>query len=500
MATDEHYTMKMNKLQFLFLLLSSLGAISYAQLPTTIHPDTLELRINKVENSLSPLVLNKGESLWNLEAQMKKYSVSGLSLAVINDYQIEWAKGYGSTSNPENLEVSKQTVFQAASISKFVNAVALLKLKEQGSISFDEDINRLLTSWKFSYDQNISEEPITLRHLLSHTAGLSTHGFEGYLNSKKLPTIVQTLSGEKPANSKRVQPLVPPNNTFKYSGGGTTISQLILMDNSDASYENFLELQVFQPLGMNNSFYAIEFEKYPKHMAFGHSKKGVTLRNNYNLYPESAAAGLWTNPTDLSKLIVDIQKSLAEKKGITLTKASCEEMITPVLQNEISALGLFVEDQNGTKYVQHSGSNRGFRAKLYFGTTNGKGVVIMVNGTNTKIIEELLRSVAAVYSWSGFKKLQSSIQSKPTESDLRTYLGTYVSNTRNVIVSLKKGNLVITEKGKWSSSLTFLGNAKFVANDIQPQAVLAFINDSDSILEKLIVQQGKTTLEWIKTE
>ncbi|MHA7059491.1 serine hydrolase domain-containing protein [Aquimarina sp. M1] len=484
--------------QLLFtILISYIGFASYAQTNKNRDSETVQQRIEKVENSLSPLVLNQGEALWNLEQQMRKYNVPGLSIAVIHNYEIDWTKGYGSTGSKEFPNVTEQTVFQAASMSKFVNAVTLMTLMESNKIDLDEDINNYLTSWKFSINENVGNEPITIRQLLSHTAGLSTHGFNGYKTSNKLPSIIQILEGHSPANSDKVEQIQQSDKSFKYSGGGTIISQLILSDITNSSYENFVNKEVFSPLGMSNSFYSIEFEKYPKELAFGHKGNGKTLNNNYNLYPESAAAGLWTTPTDLAKLIIDIQQSLKTEPSKILSLQSAKELIKPTVNKSNSALGLFTQKEDGELYLQHSGSNRGFRGKFFFGADKGDGVVIMVNGTNTEIIEEVIRSVASVYNWVGFENLVTSSDLNLNDKDLSQYVGVYALENREVNVNIKKGKLVLSEKGKWSSNLTALTKSTFVVDIVKPQATIEFVKDNDGTISRCILKQGELT-EWIK--
>ena len=489
--------MKIKGLFLLFIFISATGSAVYAQI-TDIHAkDSVQHRIHKVENNLRPLVLSPGASLWNLEKQMQQYNIPGLSVAVIHNYKIDWAKGYGVTGNTESPEITERTAFQAASMSKFVNAVAMLNLIEQKNLSLDEDINTYLTSWKFTYHKKYDETPIRIRQLLSHTAGLSIHGFAGYKNANKLPSIIEILEGNKPANSDRVEQLFASQTKFKYSGGGTTIAQLILTDQSNTSYENFLNKNIFQPLGMSNSFYSIESDRYPRDMAYGHAENGDVLKNQYNLYPESAAAGLWTTPTDLAKFIIDIQLSLASGKGKILSQQSTSALIKPSLENSNSALGLFTEYENGTLYLQHSGSNEGFRGKFYFSGEHGNGVVILINGTNTKIIEEIIRSVAYVYQWTGFKSFEAKEELNLNDLDLEKYTGTYILDDRAVHVILKKGKLILKEKGKWSSGLTPLTNSKFVVDIVKPRATIEFITSTDGTVSKSKLQQGETT-EWVK--
>ena len=491
--------MKIKKILFTIIFICNIGVVSFSQTSNNEELDSIQNRIERVENSLSPLVVKNDEPFWNLEKQMQKYNVSGLSMAVINNFKVEWYKGYGLTGNEEVPIVDKQTVFQAASMSKFVNAIAILKLIELNGLSLDEDINKYLVSWKFPYNKENYPDPITLRQLLSHTAGLSAHGFGGYKNPKNLPSITQTLEGNKPANSEKVEQIETNGKQFRYSGGGTTISQLILMENSKMSYEDFLSNNILEPLKMNHSFYSTELNKYPKDLAFGHKGNGKTLKNKYNIYPELAAAGLWTTPTDLSKIIIDIQLSLKDGTGKILSQQSAKELIEPTLKNNNTALGVFSENQNGELYLQHSGSNRGFRGKFYFSAENGNGLVIMVNGTNTKIIEEITRSVISVYKWKGFEPLTASEDLKINNTDLTKFIGTYTLEKREVNVTLKKGQLILTENGKWSSKLTALDDSKFVVDIVKPQATIEFVNDSDGSVSKCILNQGGST-EWIKTK
>ncbi len=492
--------MKFKKELFTIIFICHIGVISYSQQTNHINQlNSIQNKIEKVENSLSPLVVKNGEPLWNLEKQMQKYNISGLSMAVINNYKVDWSKGYGSTGNKEVPIVNKQTVFQAASMSKFVNAIAILKLIELNKLSLDEDINKYLTSWKFPYNNENYGNPITLRQLLSHTAGLSTHGFGGYKNAKNLPSITQTLEGRKPANSEKVEQVEPNNKKFRYSGGGTTISQLILMENSSMLYEHFLSNNILEPLKINESFYSTELNKYPKNLAFGHKGNGKTLKNKYYIYPELAAAGLWTTPTNLSKIIIDIQLSLKNGSGKILSQQSAKELIEPTLKNNNSALGVFSENQNGNLYLQHSGSNRGFRGKFYFSAENGNGLVVMVNGTNTKIIEEITRSVISVYKWKGFEQMTVSEDLKINNADLTKFVGTYTLENREVNVTIKKGKLTLSERGKWSSNLTALKNNTFLVDIVKPQATIEFITDNNGSISKCILKQGELT-EWIKSK
>ena len=161
---------------------------------------------------------------------MKKYNINGVSIAVIHNYQIEWARGYGFADVSENRPVTEKTLFQAASISKSLNSVGVLKLVQEKKLDLNSDINKYLVTWKFPYDEKSNNKIITLTNLLSHTGGLTIHGFPGYAKGEVLPTLPQILDGQKPANTEAVRSSTEPGKRVIYSGGGITISQMIVMD------------------------------------------------------------------------------------------------------------------------------------------------------------------------------------------------------------------------------------------------------------------------------
>lgn len=478
-------------------LLVTLSLQINAQQQRQPHSNVVAQQIQKVENGLSPLVVTDNSNLMNIEAQMAKYNIPGLSIAVIHNYKVEWAKGYGTLENGSTKKVTNATVFQAASMSKFVNAVALMKLKAQSGIDLDADINTYLRDWKFSYNKSFGKTPITLRQILSHTAGLSVHGFRGYKNNKALPSITQILDGNRPANSRAVKQIMAPSKAYKYSGGGTTISQLLLMNVAGSSYEDYVAAHIFKPLKMTNSFYAIEFNKYSDAMAIAHLKNKKPIKNKYNIYPESAAAGLWTTPTDLAKLIVDVQLSLKNNSGTILSDTLSNTLITNPLDTYNSGLGVFIEKEKTELYVQHSGSNEGFRGQFYFSANHGNGVVIMVNGPNTKIFNEIRRSVANVYKWPGFRTFKTAKNTKLSKADLQKFTGTYSYKNRIITVSLKNETLIISEKRKWSSKMTYLENTSFIINDVKPNATIKFVSNTEGEVQNFIIEQGESAT-WLK--
>lgn len=317
-------------------------------------------RIEHVEKGLLSAVLVTGDPGWTIQERMKFYNVPGVSIAVINNYQVEWARSYGVKDIETNEPVTPETLFQAGSISKSVAAMTALKRVEQGKISLDQDINEKLTSWKLPDNEFTAKRKVTLANLLSHTGGLTVHGFPGYAPGEPIPTLPQVLDGATPANTPAVRVNMEPGTKYRYSGGGTTIAQLAIMDIEKRPYPQIAQETVLDPLGMTHSTYNQPLpEATRKKAASGHRRDGKLVEGKIHIYPEMAAAGLWTTPTDLAKFAIEVQLSLAGKSNKVLSKEMTTRMVTPFM-NESAALGFFVEKHGQAIYFGHGGADEGF--------------------------------------------------------------------------------------------------------------------------------------------
>ena len=371
----------------------------FAQSPDSPATDILK-KIYTVENNLAGTHDADKDSAWNILSRMKFYKIRGVSVAIIHNYKIEWAKGYGWADENARLPVSPETRFQAASISKSLNAVGVLKLAQDNKLNLQADINQYLRSWKFPYDTKSNGKKISTAELLSHTAGLNVHGFEGYQTGATLPTIVQILNGQPPANSNAIRSMTEPGLRSEYSGGGVTISQLIVMDITRIPYAQFMKDEVLTPLGMTGSSYEQPSKIDSNSLATGYRGNGDEVPGKYHVYPEQAAAGLWTNPTDLSKYIIETQQAWEGKSAKVLNQTMTHLRLTPAVDAH-AALGVFIDSAEGAEYFQHGGANEGFRCQ-YIGSLNGgDGLVIMVNSDNGDIIPEIINSISRVYHWRG---------------------------------------------------------------------------------------------------
>jgi len=263
------------------------------------------IKINNIENGLLKAVVIEGSSFqgMNIYERIKHYKVPGLSIAVINDFKLEWVKAYGVLDNVSIEPINTYTLFQAASISKPVAAMTALKLVEDGKVDLKENINNKLTSWKVPENEFTQNKKVTLQGILNHSAGITVHGFGGYALDEDIPTLLQILNGEKPANSDPILTDICPDSIARYSGGGYTIMQQLLIDIEKKSFHDIVNNIVLNPLGMMNSTYVQPLpNEYRDNTAKGHHTDGLMIKGNWHTYPELAAAGLWTTPTDLENL------------------------------------------------------------------------------------------------------------------------------------------------------------------------------------------------------
>jgi CubicO group peptidase (beta-lactamase class C family) len=423
-------------------------------------------RIQKVESGLMSWVQTQDTLKWALKERMAFYNVQGLSIAVINSHKIEWAKGYGWADTSEHHPVTAQTLFQAASVSKSLNGIGVLKLVQDNKLDLNTDINEYLKSWKFPYDSISKNKKITIANLLSHTAGLTIHGFPGYNKDDSLPSIIDILSGRKPSNTKAVCSQFEPGFKFQYSGGGTLISQLIIMDITNQPYDEYMRQNVLKPLGMVSSFFTQPPTDDKKQLlATAYHTNGRIVNGKYHIYPEQAAAGLWTNPTDLSNYIIETQLSYQNKSSKVLTCEMTKLRLTPYLDGS-SALGVFIENKGTEKYFQHSGGNEGFCCKYYGSIDDGKGVVIMSNSDNRAILEEIANSVAFVYKWKDFYNPVIKRVIELPETLLSFYVGIYMLDKEPVIISMESSKLFLKYMNK-KYKIFFTSNDDFFIPELE---------------------------------
>ena len=354
-----------------------------------------------------PQVPNRqGLDSFTLQEVMAKLHTPGVSIAVIKDFKVQWAKGYGVADVKTGRPVEVDTLFQAASISKPVTAMAAMKFVQDGRFTLDDDVNKLLKSWHVPESEFTREQPVTPRALFSHTSGADDgFGFPGYPPGAPLPTLVQILNGEKPSNVGPVKFARPPYQGYKYSGGGIVIMQVALTDMLGQPFDQIMQRTILGPLGMSNSTYRQPLpEAMQAHAAHAYDNNGMAMDAPWHVYPEQAAAGLWTTPTDLAQVALELQRALRGPSGTVLKEATAREMIAATGTGPF-AVGFKIEQTGQGWYFSHSGGNWGFRCHLLAHVRKGYGVVIMTNSDNGEaVFDEIEARVAAAYGWDRLDK------------------------------------------------------------------------------------------------
>lgn len=477
----------------LFLLFYSGHGFVFAQ-DIQYAPD-IEKKIKEVENNLGLWVQIEGAKIdATLQDRMAFHKVNGVSIAVVKNYKIEWARGFGWADINTKQPVTTATLFQAGSISKSLNGVGVLKLVQEGKLDLSADINDYLKSWKFPYNELSKGKKISTANLLSHTAGLTIHGFPGYEVGKPLPTYAQILDGAKPANTSAVRSAFEPGLKFQYSGGGTTISQVMVEDITGQPYDVYMWENVLKPMGMLSSSYT-QPPASGKPLATAHNNKGKAIKGNYHLYPEQAAAGLWTNPSDLARYIIETQLALEGKSSKVLSESMTKLRLTPFIDKS-SALGVFVDQRGEQTYFQHGGVDEGFVAQYYGSIEGGNGVVVMANTATTSIIPEIINSVAKVYDWKGFYNPQRKKVVEVADALLNTYLGDYKLGDVRVSIKKEGKDIYVIQDGR-KMKLYFNSDTDFFILEV-PRGEFSFLKDSENKITGIQQTQGSDSFKLRK--
>lgn len=319
---------------------------------------------------------------------MTEHKTPAVSIAVIFDGKVEWARAYGVATTPS-------TLFQAASISKPVAAMAALHMSQYGNFGLDDDVNRHLSGWKVPENEFTREKKVTVRGILSHTAGLTIHGFPGYAEGEAVPRVIQVLDGESPANTKPVRVDVVPGSAYRYSGGGYTVLQLLMTEKFKRPFPELMRMAVLGRLGMSNSSYEQPLpQERSTRAAVGFHPNGRSYTGGWHTYPEMAAAGLWTTPTDLCKFALEAAKAAQGQSNKILERPMAQAMMTPHVGKH--GLGFGMDND----WFGHGGANAGYRCTLTCRPDGSYGAVVMTNSdSGAKLFGPILKALAGEYGW-----------------------------------------------------------------------------------------------------
>ena len=384
----------------LFILCAAPGILFTNAFAENLSAD--DARIEQFENGVIARMerSDPNAAKHTIEERLAFHGVPGVSVAIIEGGEVVWSKGYGVKLTGTDDGVDSDTVYSVGSVSKVINAALILRLVTEGLVDLDEDVSTYLTSWKIPDGRYSNGRKVTLRAILSHTAGFNQHGFRDYQPGQALPTLVQTLNGERPAMNEAIRLIFPPGERMQYSGGGITVSQAIVEDVTGLSYEEAARKYVFEPLGMDRSTFVNPLPASHGNIARAHNSNGrpAALPRGWEAMPEMAASGLWTSANDLAKFVLALLgASPAAEEFLPATIR--EDMMTRVPQSW-HGLGPRLNGDGATRVFHHGGANNSYRAWIEGHLNNGDGIVILTNSRDGHWVHaELRKSAEDAFDW-----------------------------------------------------------------------------------------------------
>lgn len=466
------------------LLCSGLGL---AQSRSAKASNEVQQHIDKVVGCLHEPVMAKGDPCVSLEDSMKALHVPGVSIAVVHDGKIEWARGFG-VERIGGPPVTADTLFQAGSISKPVSAMAALRLVQEDKLSLDEDVNKELVTWKVPASPAANGVPVTLRELLTHTAGMTVHGFPGYARGAEVPTLVEVLNGQKPANTPAIVVESVPGSKFNYSGGGYTVMLQMVLDATKEPFAKFEHDTVLKPIGMSHSTYQ---QPLPADLegdaATPYNADSSPVAGGAYTYPELTAAGLWTTPTDLARYEMEVQRSLAGKANHVLSQQMTKEMLTAGKGNW--GLGLEIGGSTADPYFSHGGINTGFEGLFVAYENHGDGAAVMTNAQGgLRLATEVMQSIAVAYGWPDFLPVVRT-EVKVDPAVLAQYVGSYAMSPKLSFSFTLEGDQLMVQAGHQEKLPLFPESAsKFFLKAMN--AEFEFVKDDKGQVSSVILHQG----------
>ena len=478
--------------RFLFLSLVAFQSISSTgQSASSTKPGRagVQAHIEKITSCISPPVIVKGEpsSCTALAQRMAELHVPGLSIAVIHNGAIEWARGFG-VMKIDGAPVTEATLFQAGSISKPLAAMAALHQVQLGKLSLDADVNTELVSWKVPESPAANGKPVTLHEILTHTAGFTVHGFPGYANGDPVPTLVQVLNGEKPANTPPIRIESEPGSKWNYSGGGYVVMQQMVLDATKEPFPKLIHDTVLAPIGMTHSTYK---QPLPAGMllsaATPYLANGAAVKGGAHTYPEMTAAGLWTTSSDLARYCIEVERSIQGKANHVLSQKLTEEMLKSGKGNW--GLGVEIGGSPSDPYFSHGGVNEGFEGLFVAYEKHGDGAIVLTNAQGgSRIASEIMRTIANEYGWPDFHSAVRSEINLPSES-LQQYVGAYQMRPGLYMTITMNGEQLMSRLGGQDALPIFAeANDKFFPKAVD--AEMEFVKDTNGKITSLVLHQN----------
>ena len=390
----------MNKIVFHLLVLLMVASCSHESNENTDHKTRLE---NEIRGQVK--FLNEPENLNSISNKMSELKIPALSLTIINQGQIEWSDVYQNPNFYTEEKLDNTSIFQAASLSKPVTFMAALRMHSAGEIDLDKNIQDYLKEFELPIGKQTEENPVTFRNIFSHTSGLNAGGYQGYSQELDLPSDMDILLGKEGVNSAAIEVVNTPNEALIYSGGGYTLAEVALQDRYNDDFAKIMKKWILDPAGMKSSDFIQPIPStWSNRIAKGHTQSGNILEGGWRNYPEQAAAGLWSNSSDLAKFLIEIYNAYQGNNSI-LSTSDIKSIINQERDGHIYG---FVTERNGDDIsITHYGGNAGYRTSMTISLTSGNGLVYLINSDNgVSLGNELLLSASEIYGWKHFKQTQ----------------------------------------------------------------------------------------------
>jgi len=448
-------------------------------------------RARQVERGLMRTVYLQGlrpEAL-RLEQRMGFYKVPGVSLAALDKGRLEWARAYGRRDMQVESPLTTETAFQAGGLGLLVTSVLALQIAAEGVIGLDEDVRPRLRSWKFPAEFEPGPGGISLRALLSQSAGLSDQVLAGYGPDEPLPSLAQSLSGEKPAKNGPLW--VPPRRSARLeawpSEAGYVVVQVLLEDLTGRQLPDLAADRIFKPLDLRRTGFGAPAAGDPRpSAAVGFLRDGKAVPGGAARYPEAAAKGLWTTPSEYAAILGDLLAAAEGQPAKLLPPAAARGLLRAQVEN--FGFGFFVEGRSGALHFRASGSTRGFACGMAVYPGSGQGAVIMTNSDNGDVlIEEILAAFSEAYAWPDFKPLEKPVLRLAAET-YAEFVGTFeVAPGYALDVRSEDYYLVITPTGQAPTRFYAEGQTLFYSTD--PYIRIQFYRGPDGRVDSLVLWQ-----------
>jgi CubicO group peptidase (beta-lactamase class C family) len=413
----------------------------------------------------------------HIDQQLEKYKLPGFSLVVFENYKIVYSNQFGVKSTNSGEKIDENTAFSTASISKPITALLCHILEEKGLINLDDPIDKHLKRWHLPKSKFTENKSPTWKQFLNHTAGTTQDGFEDHYEGEPIPTLEQSLLGQIPRYDKEIEFIFTPGTNWKYSGGGYVIVQMALEDTFNKSIAELANEYIFSPLGLKNTTMIQPNEKgFPTNVAFVHDKDGKVIKTGLPITPQVAPSGMWSTPTDLAKLSIEIQNALRNKNNKVISHAVAQKVTeVTALKNAVGGWSYGWQKSfgyNGYDWFSCNGSNTGVGGNILATMKDGNGVVYLANGEKPNrfpVMGQSQKKILTLMNWNS-KESDEETQEMPLdlkEKLIRTYDDFLYGQGMETKIVEKNNRLYVESlildhfKGKNDNELVYLKNGWF---------------------------------------